>query len=61
MREELENYLETLRADLEVEVDIHGSRTVRARDLRNLIIKTEQELAGLKSETVPNVTLLGVE
>ena len=49
MREELEQYLEMLRGDLEVEVDLHGSRTVRARDLRNLIIYTEKELEGLKS------------
>lgn len=50
MREELEQYLEMLRADLEVEVDLHGSRTVRARDLRNLITYTEQELSSLKTE-----------
>lgn len=46
---ELEMFLEGLKADLEVEVDLHGSRTVMARDLRNLIIKTEKELEGLKS------------
>jgi len=49
MREELENYLAMLEGDLEVEVDLHGSRTTRARDLRNLITYTSQELEGLKS------------
>jgi hypothetical protein len=49
MREELENYLAMLEGDLEVEVDLHGSRTTRARDLRNLITYTRRELASLKS------------
>ena len=49
MREELENYLAMLEGDLEVEGDLHGSRTTRARDLRNLITYTSQELEGLKS------------
>ena len=67
---EAETYLAMLEADLEVEIDLHGGRTVRARDLRNLITYTRQELAGLKSgsdefagerisawsEDVPNVT-----
>ena len=49
MKEELENYLAMLEGDLEVEVDLHGSRTTRARDLRNLITYTSQEIEGLKS------------
>jgi hypothetical protein len=49
MIEELENYLEMLRGDLEVEVDLHGSRTQWALDLRMLIIKTEKEVERLKS------------
>ena len=48
MREELTNYLAMLEGDLEVEVDLHGSRTEMARNLRNLITYTRQELASLK-------------
>lgn len=44
IREELQGYLDTLEADLEVEVDLHGGRTVLARDLRDLIISTKKEL-----------------
>ena len=61
MREELENYLAMLEGDLEVEVDLHGGRTTRARDLRNLITYTRQELAGLKTDGVTNDTQYGVD
>lgn len=44
IREELEGYLAFVEADLEVEVDLHGGRTVLARDLRDLIISTKKEL-----------------
>lgn len=47
---ETEAYLAMLEADLEVEVDLHGGRTIRARDLRNLITYTRGELASLKSD-----------
>lgn len=50
MMEELELYLDMLRGDLEVEVDLHGGRTEKSRTLRELIIYTERELAGLKSD-----------
>jgi hypothetical protein len=49
MIEELEAYLFMLEQDLFVEVDIHGSRTRMARDLRELILYTTQELASLKT------------
>jgi hypothetical protein len=49
MREELENYLAMLEADLEVQVDLYGGRTEMARNLRNLITYTRRELASLKS------------
>lgn len=49
MREELEGYLRMLEADLEVEVDLHGSRTRLATDLRSLILYTSEELASLKT------------
>ena len=49
MREELEAYLRMLEADLEVEVDLHGSRTRLATDLRSLILYTSEELASLKT------------
>lgn len=49
MMEELELYLAMLEGDLEVEIDLHGGRTIRARDLRNLITYTKKELEGLKS------------
>ncbi len=52
MNEELKLYLEMLIADLEVEVDLHGGRTTRARTLRELITYTEREwLASLKSDS----------
>lgn len=47
IREELQSYLEFVEADLEIEVDLHGGRTVLARDLRDLrdlIISTKKEL-----------------
>ena len=44
IREELEGYLERIEADLEVELDLHGGRTVLANDLRTLIIATKKEL-----------------
>ena len=44
IRDELDIYLETLEADLEVEIDIHGGHTVLANDLRTLIIATKIEL-----------------
>lgn len=46
--EELRNYLAGLYRDLEVEIDIHGGRTVLAYNLRTLIIATEKELEGVK-------------
>jgi hypothetical protein len=75
MNEELKLYLAMLEADLEVEIDLHGGRTEMARNLRNLITYTRQELASLKtgadefagerisawSEDVANVTLNGVD
>lgn len=52
MMEELELYLAMLEGDLEVEVDLHGGRTARARTLRELITYTEREwLASLKSDS----------
>jgi hypothetical protein len=56
MREELEQYLESLKAGLEVEVDLFGSRTQMAHDLRLNILKTEKELASLKAGGVTNAT-----
>jgi len=53
MREELERYISVLEADLEVEVDLHGSRTKRANTLRSLIISAEQDLEGLKTGKKP--------
>ena len=44
IREEIEGYLDTLEADLEVEIDIHGGNTVLARNLRTLIVSTKLEL-----------------
>ena len=44
IREEIERYLDTLEADLEVEIDIHGGNTVLARNLRSLIVSTKLEL-----------------
>lgn len=46
---ELEMFLEGLKADLEVEIDLHGGRTIMAYNLRTAIIKTRKELEGLKS------------
>jgi hypothetical protein len=43
-REELEGYLYTLEADLEVEIDLHGGNTRLAADLRDLIASTQIEL-----------------
>ena len=43
-REELEGYLYTLEADLEVEIDLHGAGTQLAKDLRGLIASTQIEL-----------------
>ena len=44
IREELQGYLEFVEADLEIEVDLHGGRTVLANDLRTLIIATKKEI-----------------
>lgn len=41
--ETIDEYIEYLTAQLEVEVDIHGSRTAMARDLRMLIITAQKE------------------
>jgi hypothetical protein len=46
---ELEAHLECLKAELEVEVDLHGGRTRMAYDLRTLIISNEKEIERLKS------------
>jgi hypothetical protein len=46
---ELEQLLEELEGSLECEVDLHGSRTVMAYNLRQNIIKIRKELEGLKS------------
>ena len=58
---ETEAYLAMLEADLEVEIDLHGGRTTRARDLRNLITYTRGELASLKSGDVSDVTRTEVD
>jgi hypothetical protein len=42
--EELKQHLETLRADLDVEIDLHGGRTTLAFNLRQAIIQVEKEL-----------------
>lgn len=42
--EELKQYLEELKGDLDVEIDLHGGRTRLAFDLRQAIIATEIEL-----------------
>lgn len=42
--EELKQHLETLRGDLDVEIDLHGGRTRLAHDLRQAIIEAEKEL-----------------
>lgn len=47
--QDLKNYLTVLRADLEVEVDLHGSRTEMAATLRRLILGAEKELEAAKS------------
>lgn len=47
--EELEQHLESLKADLEVEIDLHGGRTVMAYNLRTAIIKVRKELEELKT------------
>lgn len=49
MIEELAEYLESLKTALDIEVDLHGSRTRMAHDLRVSIIRTEKELHGLKT------------
>lgn len=49
MTEELEMYLESLKTALDIEVDLHGSRTRMAHDLRVSIIRTEKEIHGLKT------------
>ena len=49
MIEELERYYECLKADLEVEIDLHGGRTDMAWNLTVLIIRTHKELSALKS------------
>jgi hypothetical protein len=41
---ELTEYLFTLRECLDLEVELRGSRTQTAHDLRTLIINTEKEL-----------------
>lgn len=43
-REELEGYLYTLEADLEVEIDLHGENTPRAKIIWGLIVSTKLEL-----------------
>jgi hypothetical protein len=48
MKEEIEEYLDYLRFTLEIEIDLHGSRSERVRDRRNLIIATEKELTEIK-------------
>lgn len=47
MRYQLEQYLRALHADLDVEIDLHGSRTDMARNIRLAIIATELELQEL--------------
>ena len=42
--EELKQHLETLRGDLDVEIDLHGGRTTLAFNLRQAIIQVEKEL-----------------
>jgi hypothetical protein len=42
--EEIKQYLETLKGDLEVEIDLHGGRTQLAFNLRRTIIATEKEI-----------------
>ena len=42
--EELKQHLETLRGDLDVEIDLHGGRTTLAFNLRQEIIQVEKEL-----------------
>jgi hypothetical protein len=41
---ELTEYLFTLRECLDLEIELRGSRTQMAHDLRTLIINTEKEL-----------------
>ena len=41
---EWDSWAEELEADLEVEIDLHGGRTVLANDLRTLIISARKEL-----------------
>lgn len=48
MIEELTFHFNCLKADLEVEIDLHGGRTQMANDLRRLILKTADELSALK-------------
>lgn len=40
----LDDYLNSLERDLEVELDLHGGRTILARDLRTLIVATKKEI-----------------
>jgi hypothetical protein len=54
MREELEGYLRMLEADLEVEADLHGTRTRLATDLRELIVHTTEELTELVTKVTVN-------
>lgn len=44
----LSSYLETLEADLDVEIDLHGGRTDMARNIRLAIIATELEIQELE-------------
>jgi len=49
MIEELEMYLEELRGSLEVEIDLHGSRSEMAKAWRLAIVALEKEIEGLKT------------
>lgn len=43
-KSELQEFLNSLYADLDVEIDLHGGRTEMARNIRTTIIETEKEL-----------------
>jgi len=43
-----------LEADLEVEADLHGTRTRLATDLRELIVHTTEELTELVTKVTVN-------
>ena len=48
--EELKQHLETLKGDLDVEIELHGGRTRLAFDLRQAIIQVEKELERRKQK-----------